>query len=138
MPMPISGHLIFGNLQEWCTPQQACVSGTVAVVVCNSLDIHKTIHLVGAGHPTVFTNSLVAMSVSLTKTAHMAEIEKTLPVNVALSDDVQCGEVKELNDDEDIYIDPARERKLLWKIDSCLVPLLTLGECIEVNRISWI
>jgi hypothetical protein len=57
----------------------------------------------------------------------MADIEKTLPVNVA-SEDVQSGEIKELNDDEDIYIDPVRERRLLWKIDSCLVPLLTLGE----------
>ncbi|KAK5737811.1 hypothetical protein LTR17_006459 [Elasticomyces elasticus] len=28
---------------------------------------------------------------------------------------------------EDIYIDPARERKLLWKIDAFLVPLLTLS-----------
>ncbi|KAI1338318.1 major facilitator superfamily domain-containing protein [Xylariaceae sp. FL0016] len=30
-------------------------------------------------------------------------------------------------DQEDISIDSAKERKLLWKIDACLVPLLTLS-----------
>ncbi|KAK5107055.1 hypothetical protein LTR62_001905 [Meristemomyces frigidus] len=57
----------------------------------------------------------------------MPDIEKTTVVaDVVQSPDPLSVEKQELNPD-DIYIDPQKERKLLWKIDAYLVPLLTLS-----------
>src|SRR5262245_40083737 len=45
-----------------------------------------------------------------------------------VADDRSIPEVEKTPvDPEDIYIDPAKERKLLWKIDAFLVPLLPLS-----------
>ncbi|KAK3653400.1 hypothetical protein LTR56_004604 [Elasticomyces elasticus] len=66
------------------------------------------------------------MSVPITKIAGEPNLEKTFAVDAQPTDalsDLSKGDVAP----EDIYIDPARERKLLWKIDAFLVPLLTLS-----------
>ncbi|KAK5678564.1 hypothetical protein LTS10_009008 [Elasticomyces elasticus] len=66
------------------------------------------------------------MSVPITKIAGEPNLEKTFAVDAQPTDalsNLSKGDVAP----EDIYIDPARERKLLWKIDAFLVPLLTLS-----------
>jgi hypothetical protein len=45
-----------------------------------------------------------------------------------IADTADVADVEKSNiDPDDIYIDPQKERKLLWKIDGFLVPLLTLA-----------
>ncbi len=66
------------------------------------------------------------MSIPLTSIAGMADPEKTVVFNAQPSDAVSDND-KGVVDSEDIYIDPQKERKLLWKIDAFLVPLLTLS-----------
>ena len=66
------------------------------------------------------------MSVPVTSHAGMADTEKTFIVDAQPTDAVSDTEKEAINS-EDIYIDPQRERKLLWKTDAFLVPLLTLS-----------
>ncbi|KAK5115813.1 hypothetical protein LTR85_009407 [Meristemomyces frigidus] len=66
------------------------------------------------------------MSAAITSTAGMADLEKTFPVTTQPVDGLSDKVTTDTPIDE-IYIDPQRERRLLWKIDAFLVPLLTLS-----------
>lgn len=57
----------------------------------------------------------------------MADLEKIVATTTAQPSDTASDEPQKAVDAEDIYIDPQQERKLLWKIDAFLVPLLTLS-----------
>ena len=66
------------------------------------------------------------MSTPITTITGMADLEKTPSTNIH-SLDILPEKITVDTPIEDIYIDPERERKLLWKIDAFLVPLLTLS-----------
>lgn len=57
----------------------------------------------------------------------MTDLEKIAAATTVQPSDAASDEPQKAVDADDIYIDPQKERKLLWKIDAFLVPLLTLS-----------